>query len=44
MCEAKISDQEWIPYLMNDGVFQMEGNRAHIGRHDCSRVLSIDAI
>jgi len=23
MCEAKMSDQEWIPYLMDDGVFQI---------------------
>ena len=44
MCEAKISDQKWIPYLLDDGVFQLEGIRAHIGRCDCSAVLSMDAI
>jgi len=44
MCEVKILDQEWILYLMDDGVFQMEGIRAHIGRRDCSAVLSMDAI
>ena len=44
MCEAKILDQEWIPYLMDDGVFQMKGIRAHIGQHDYITVLSMDAI
>ncbi|GAY53699.1 hypothetical protein CUMW_151080, partial [Citrus unshiu] len=44
MCEAKMSDQEWIPYLLDDGVFHLEGIRAHIGRRDCSAVLSMDAI
>lgn len=29
---------------MDDGVFQMEGIRAHIGRCDCSPVLSMDVI
>ncbi|GAY67784.1 hypothetical protein CUMW_259230 [Citrus unshiu] len=43
MCEAKMSDQEWIPYLLDDGVFQLEEIRAHIGRRDCSAVLSMDA-
>ena len=44
MCEAKMSDQEWIPYLLDDGIFHLEGIRAHIGRRDCSAVLSMDAI
>ncbi|KAK9187084.1 hypothetical protein WN944_018474 [Citrus x changshan-huyou] len=30
MCEAKMPDQEWIPYLLDYGVFQLEGIRAHI--------------
>lgn len=44
MCEAKMSNQEWIPYLMNDGVFQMERIRAYIRQRDCNAVLSVDAI
>ena len=44
MCEATIANQEWIPYLMNDGVFQMEMIRAYIRRCDCNAVLSIHAI
>ena len=44
MCEAKMSDQEWIPYLIDDGVFQMEWIRAHIGRRDYSAVMLMNAI
>ena len=33
-----------VPYLMDDGVFQMEGFRAHIRRCDYNAVLSMDAI
>ena len=44
MCEAKMLDQEWIPYLLDDVVFQLEGIRAHIGQRDCSAVLSMDVI
>lgn len=44
MYEDKISNQEWIPYLIDDGVFQIEGIRAHIGQHDSNLLLLINVI
>lgn len=44
LCDMYLPPSGWIPYLIDDDVFQLQGIVAHVGKMECDVMLTMQAI